>query len=112
MNLILLRITLPMLALLGACGCQAASSGRPVKDWKTYRVEIPNFLVEFKIPPELKVGYGGVKTRVTFVDPRNDQFAGSSGDGAFVKDIATFFKGLVGDFRGWDARLNIFVLNL
>jgi hypothetical protein len=80
-----------------------------MKTWKTYLVEIPNFFVEFKVPPALKLGYGGAKKRIAFNNPEQDQNAGSLADGLLRKDVGTFFLGVVGDFRDWDSRVTVFV---
>lgn len=87
-----------------------AAPSNEMKTWKTFLVEIPNFVVEYKIPPTLKLGYGGFRTKISFGIPGKDKYAFSFGDGAREKSLGTFFLGIVGDFRDWDLRTEFFVI--
>lgn len=108
MNISLAKFALS--TLIAMSGCRAAPSGSDVKMWRTYRVEIPHFVVEFLIPPELKRGYGPFRTEVSFENPVNPRFTLSLGNGTYRKDVGGFFLGVKGDFRDWDLTTNIFVI--
>ena len=108
MSISVAKFALPM--LIAMSGCRTAPSGSEVKMWRTYRVEIPHFVVEFLIPPELTRGYGPFRKEVSFEKPANPRFTFSFGNGAYRKEVGGFFLGVKGDFRDWDLTASVFVI--
>jgi hypothetical protein len=78
-------------------------------DSSVYRVVIPHYFFEYKIPKSLQLGYGGVSHDIAFSNPEMDRSL-PFGDRATTKEIATYFFGVVGDFRDYDMTLDFFVL--
>lgn len=100
-----------ILLIAAMSSCRAVTNNSDMSMLKTYRVYIPNFVVDFLIPPELKQGYGGgLKTKVSFENPPNPRFTSSLGNGMYSKEVGTLFLGVKGDFSDWDISINLFVI--
>lgn len=87
-----------------------AATNMGMNDSITYRVVIPHYFFEYKIPKSLELGYGGITQDISFDDPNKNR-AFPFGDKAATKTIATYFYGVVGDFRDYDMTVEVFVLN-
>lgn len=90
--------------------CHATTKGSNANAWKSYRVDLPSFVIEFSVPAELKEGYGSFRKEVVFENPPNRQFTSSFGEGAHSKNVGTLFLGVKGDFRDWDILTGILVI--
>jgi len=91
-------------------GGYSSSDDNNMKTWQTYRVNIPHFVIELRIPPELERGYAQFKTEVIFESPPNPQSTFSFGNGIYRKDVGGFYLGAKRDFGSWDLTVNIFVI--
>lgn len=96
--------------LVAISGCRADPSSPNMKAPQTYRVTIPNFVLELNIPAEAKLGYAQFKKEVLFETPPNPRYTVVLGDGIYRKDVGGFYVGARNDFSDWDLTLQIFVI--
>lgn len=99
-------------ALLASPVCLVSSGDREAMDlWRSYKVKISNFTVEYSVPSNLLEGYGGQLDEVKFEENMERSYEASRfGRNAYSKPIATFYYGLVGDFRDWVMTVNFLAL--
>jgi hypothetical protein len=106
----LLTKLIHLILLLPAAPPLLAGLGNDMNTWRKYRVVIPHFYFEYSIPSNLTSGYRPALKEIAFDYPEADQGVSRLGQGAWEKAIATYFHGVVGDFRDFDMTVEISVV--
>lgn len=91
-------------------GCLDAAANDSTSAWRTHRVVLPRFFLEYRVPPTLKPGYGEYSFEIDFAQLKAKGEPTALGDGEYYADIGTFYYGLVGEFVDWDATVEISVI--
>lgn len=107
--MIFIKWSVPCL-LMFAGNCLFPASSNNMTTWRAYRTVIPRFYLEYRIPPNLRSGYGPQRAEIAFSNSAKDDTASPFGDAAYEKTIATYFYGVVDDFKDYDMTVDVFAM--
>lgn len=80
--------------------------------WRQVQVTIPGFAFEYSIHASLKPGYRPPPREVTIKDLSAKETAFRLGRSSYEARIATYFYGVVGNFKDFDMTVTVAVLRL